>query len=418
MKRDRPIIYSPLDNDFYQFTMANFIFYHPQLSHAWVKYAFRNRTKKVLLPDFIDVGRLREELDHNHSLTFSREDIEYLARIKRIDGLPLLGPGYLASLVRIRFPHYHLEIVDGQYVLEYEGYFGDGIYLETIDLATINQLYYEGLMKQLRYSNLERLSVSLESLRRVRKKIEVLETRKSLRFMEFGTRRRFSHDNQDMVIDEFAEKLPIQMFDTSNVFFARKYGLTPRGTMAHQLFMVAAGLVDETDEALRASQGQVLRDWREFYGPDLLIALSDTFGRKSFFEDFVSEAEVWSGPRQDSDDPFVVAEDTLDFYRRLGINPREKIYVPSDGLDLDKILALQDAYGDKFKTVLPGWGTNATNDVGFDTLSLVIKAAEANRIPLVKLSDNLNKATGPPEKIARYARVFGHQGNKAEECRS
>ena len=31
----------------------------------------------------------------------------------------------------------------------------------------------------------------------------------------------------------------------------------------------------------------------------------------------------------------------------------------------------------------------------------------ANGRPTVKLSDNPNKAMGPPEEIARYKRVFG-----------
>ena len=63
-----------------------------------------------------------------------------------------------------------------------------------------------------------------------------------------------------------------------------------------------------------------------------------------------------------------------------------------------------------------GWGTNLTNDFedcapiethGLDAISLVCKVTAANGRPAVKLSDNPAKATGDPDEIARYLRVFG-----------
>lgn len=63
-----------------------------------------------------------------------------------------------------------------------------------------------------------------------------------------------------------------------------------------------------------------------------------------------------------------------------------------------------------------GWGTNLTNDFvdcapqkneHLRAISLVCKVTDANGRPAVKLSDNLNKATGTPEEIERYKRIFG-----------
>ena len=63
-----------------------------------------------------------------------------------------------------------------------------------------------------------------------------------------------------------------------------------------------------------------------------------------------------------------------------------------------------------------GWGTNLTNDFedcavidndALTAISLVCKVTEANGRSAVKLSDNLNKATGNPDEIKRYLRVFG-----------
>ena len=71
-----------------------------------------------------------------------------------------------------------------------------------------------------------------------------------------------------------------------------------------------------------------------------------------------------------------------------------------------------------------GWGTNLTNDfeecapVDTDRLtaiSLVCKVTSANGRPAVKLSDNPRKATGDPEEIARYLRLFGESGRVEHE---
>jgi nicotinate phosphoribosyltransferase len=70
-----------------------------------------------------------------------------------------------------------------------------------------------------------------------------------------------------------------------------------------------------------------------------------------------------------------------------------------------------------------GWGTNLTNDFfncapkelsGLDAISLVCKVSEANGRPAVKLSDNPNKATGRPNEVARYLRLFGGEGREAQ----
>ena len=66
-----------------------------------------------------------------------------------------------------------------------------------------------------------------------------------------------------------------------------------------------------------------------------------------------------------------------------------------------------------------GWGTNLTNDFrgcdprgghALEPISLVCKVIRANGRPAVKLSDNPAKATGEPDEIARYLRVFGGDG--------
>ena len=93
----------------------------------------------------------------------------------------------------------------------------------------------------------------------------------------------------------------------------------------------------------------------------------------------------------------------------------------SDGLDVDKIIELQNQFRGR---VIPsfGWGTLMTNDFrgltpddSLAPFSIVCKAISANGRPTVKLSDNPNKAMGPADEIARYKRVFGVGDQEAQE---
>ena len=70
-----------------------------------------------------------------------------------------------------------------------------------------------------------------------------------------------------------------------------------------------------------------------------------------------------------------------------------------------------------------GWGTNLTNDfrdcapvpnAGLRSIPLVCKVVDADGRPAVKLSDNPNKASGDPDEIAHYLRVFGRAGHVAQ----
>ena len=115
--------------------------------------------------------------------------------------------------------------------------------------------------------------------------------------------------------------------------------------------------------------------------------------------------------RQDSGDPIAFGEKAIAFYEKHGIDPSDKIIVFSDGLDIEAIVKIADHFSGRIQTVF-GWGTNLTNDLGLKPLSLVVKAVEANGRRLVKLSDNLAKATGSPEDIARFKRIFGYSGDE------
>lgn len=416
-----PIIQSLLDTDFYKFTMGQFVFRHHPNVH--VVYAFKNRTADIKLAEVIDERELRNGLESMRDLNFSKKELDYFASIYGASGKKIFSEEYLQFLSLMRLPPYNLRVVNERFELEFEGLWSTAIYWETLALSIINELYYEVLLGRMaamgdnRMDFFRHLKVTNEGAVRLNEKIAILQERPDINIIEFGTRRRFSQQWQKYVVRTLAEKTPGNLIGTSNVYLAMEYGLKPIGTMAHELFMVRAALDSETDGNLRASHNKVLTEWEADYEPDLLVALTDTFGTDFFFRNMTREqAERWQGLRQDSGDPVEFGNKAIAFYANHGIDPKTKTLVFSDGLNIEMIVKLTNYFRGRIDTLF-GWGTNLTNDLGPEPLSLVIKAARVERRGTVKLSDNLAKAMGAPEDIERYRRVFVHYGNHFKVCK-
>ena len=71
-----PIIRSVLDTDFYKLLMAQTIFRRHK--DAQVTFGIINRTASVRLAELIDVGELKEQLDHIGTLHLSRGESTWL----------------------------------------------------------------------------------------------------------------------------------------------------------------------------------------------------------------------------------------------------------------------------------------------------------------------------------------------------
>lgn len=412
-----PIIKRLTDVDMYKFTMEQIIW--KNWSGVKTKFGFRNRTKGVRLLDYVDIGRLREELDHAQSLRFTQPEIDYLSTIKKADDRKMFSPGYLDFLKGFQLPEYNLEKgSDGNPVLEFEADWPYASHWETIALSIVNELYSESLLNGL--SKFERERVWAEMITKLADKIKILKQYADIIFSDFGTRRRFMMEAQRYVVMTMAEELKEQFLGTSNVMMAMEFGLVPMGTSAHELPMILAAMLDDgTDEDwVNTAQQLVLDSWWKEYGYGLSIALSDTFGTSWFFRNMTDEqARNWKGTRHDSGYPLVYANKAIKFYERRGIDPKEKLIVFSDGLDIQTIIAIANYCRGRIKHSY-GWGTNLTNDLGFRTLSLVVKALMANGHSTVKLSDNLAKALGSPEDIERYMRACRYRRKTKQYLRS
>ena len=415
-----PIVRSRLEPDFYKFTMGQLIW--RKYRDVQVTFSFKNRTARAKLGRVLDLGEVREQLDHARSLRFTNSELHYLRGTNEYQDR-MFAEGYLEYLRNLKLPDYDLQQDGDDIRLEFSGPWAEVTYWETIALSVVNEVYYRTLLRRL--SRFEREAIYAEGVHRLRAKIAVLRSRPDIAFSDFGTRRRFSAAWQHYVDEVLRDELNRGAFEgqflgTSNTFAAMVAGVVPMGTSAHELPMIVAGMLDagDADPAwLCRAQRQVLDDWWEQYGWGLSVFLPDTFGTDFFFTVATrDDLRKWKGFRWDSGDLFDFGERVLRAYREHGVDPCEKMLVPSDALDLPVILEAQERFGGRIRLSY-GWGTGLTNDLldnvmvdgrWFGPMSLVVKPVRANGRGLVKLSDNPAKATGEPEDVERYKRAAAY----------
>ncbi len=402
-----PIVRSLIDTDFYKLLMCQSVFRnHPD---TVVTFSLINRTKSIRLADLVDEGELREQLDHIRSLRLTRGESTWLRGNTFYGKRQMFTSAFMEWFENLQLPPYHLEKKDGQYELTFEGTWPEVMLWEIPALAVIMELRSRAILRDMGKFELQVLYA--RAMTKLWEKVDQLKPINDLRVADFGTRRRHSYLWQDWCVQAMMEGLGSNFTGTSNCRIAMMREIEAIGTNAHELPMVYAALAED-DAALRRSPYDVLADWHEEHEGNLRIILPDTFGTKGFLEHAPDWLARWTGIRVDSGDPAKGAEIAINWWKERGEDPREKLVIFSDGLDVDKISALHQQFSGRVRVSF-GWGTMLTNDfkglVEDDALapfSLVCKAVSANGRPTVKLSDNPRKAMGPASEIARYKRVF------------
>ena len=403
-----PIVRSLIDTDFYKLLMCQSVFRNRP--DTTVTFSLINRSSHVPLAELIDEGELREQLDHIRSLSLSRGESTWLRGNTFYGKRQMFRPDFMEWFENLRLPPYHLEKRDGQYELTFEGSWPEVMLWEIPALAVLMELRSRAVLDQMGKFELQVLYA--RAMTKLWEKIERLRQVDGLRLADFGTRRRHSFLWQDWTVQAMMEGLGDKFVGTSNCRIAMRRDIEAIGTNAHELPMVYAALAED-DDALARAPYDVLADWHEEHDGNLRIILPDTYGTEGFLSRAPDWLAGWTGIRIDSGAPEAGAETAIRWWKERGEDPREKLVIFSDGLDADRIIALQERFAGRVKVSF-GWGTLLTNDfrglVKDDALapfSLVCKAVSANGRPTVKLSDNPNKAMGPDAEIARYKRVFG-----------
>jgi nicotinate phosphoribosyltransferase len=405
-----PIIRSLIDTDFYKLLMLQMIWkLYPDVNAT---FTLINRTKTVRLADEIDEGELRAQLDYARTLRLSKKEAIWLAGNTFYGTKQIFEPDFLAWLASFQLPEYELSKKDGQFVLNFHGTWKETTMWEIPALAIINELRSRTVSKNMGLFTLDVLYARAKA--KMWAKVERLRELPGLRISDFGTRRRHSFLWQRWCVEALKEGIGPAFTGTSNVLLAMDSDLEAVGTNAHELPMVRAALAN-TDEQLLSSNYDVMRDWNRLYGGNLLIVLPDTYGTAAFLRNAPEWVADWTGFRPDSAPPIEGGEKIIDWWKKMGRDPRQKLLIFSDGLDVDAIIDTYRHFEGRVRMSF-GWGTNLTNDFagcapreieGLKPISLVCKVSEADGRPAVKLSDNPKKATGDAAEVERYLKFFG-----------
>ncbi|MGD9592381.1 MAG: nicotinate phosphoribosyltransferase [Candidatus Berkiella sp.] len=379
----RMIINSLLDTDLYKLTMMQCVLHHFPLTQA--TYQFKCR-KKIMLANL--VKEIQENIAHFCQLRFTEDELAYLGT------LPFFKADFISFLRDFQLnPKYIQVSTKNDLEIHIQGSWLDTILFEVPVLAMVSEIYYR--------HNFPKADLTV-GLQRLDDKIEFITHDKyqGLRFSDFGTRRRFSHQWHQQLLSTLKEKCPLQFNGTSNLYFAKEMNLRPIGTMAHeylQAFQVLA-------PSLKGSQNFALNIWLKEYQDQLGIALTDALTMDVFLQEFDKYlATHFAGLRQDSGDPIEWGEKAIKHYASLGIDAKDKIFVFSDSLTFEKMAALYEHFQGRCWPMF-GIGTNLTNDVGYQPLDIVIKMTHTNHQPVIKISDSKGKLVSEDDAYLQHVK--------------
>ncbi|MDO4879633.1 MAG: nicotinate phosphoribosyltransferase [Neisseria sp.] len=390
-----PIIHSLLDTDLYKFTMLQVVLH--QFPQAHGVYEFRCRNNEDAVYPLAEIREeLEAELDALCTIKLKQDELDYLR------GLRFIKSDFVDYLELFQLKRRFVTVTTdeaGRLNIRVEGPMIQAMFFEIYILAIVNELYFR---------RLETPEVLAEGERRLQDKAARLKAFADSQnpadppflVADFGTRRRYTLPWQEHVIRTFHQAAPETFRGTSNVYLAKKLGLTPIGTMAHEFLQAFQAL----DVRLRDFQTAALEAWVHEYRGDLGIALTDVVGMDAFLRDFdLYFAKLFDGLRHDSGDPYEWGDKAYAHYKKLKIDSRTKMLTFSDGLNLEKAFDLHQYFKGRFKTSF-GIGTNLTNDMGHTPLNIVLKLVECNGQSVAKLSDSPGKTMTDNDTFLAYLR--------------
>lgn len=378
-----PIINSLLENDSYKFSMGQVI-YH-QFSDYKTTWSFKCRNQDVKFTDEM-VNEIKNQIDHYCTLKFTEDELSYLNNTMKwikgsyIDFLRLWHP---------RSEDITISLNDGQLEIEAAGTWLNTSMYEIPILAIVNEVYFKF---QYEYDKLfdgfkQKLLDKVKDLNSSRYQLST--------FSEFGLRRRLSGEAQKLVVETLADKSNSfyehsHFVGTSNVYLAKKFNLTPVGTMAHEFIMCVGQGNHKHNPAY--SNWFMMDSWVKEYGILNGIAMTDTITTDCFLRDFqLTFATLFSGVRHDSGDPIKWGEKMISHYVSLGIDPHTKTLLFSDSLNFKRADELNKHFKDRINIAF-GIGTYLSNDTFVDPLNIVMKVTRCNGQDVAKISDTSGKS--------------------------
>lgn len=375
--RFKQLITSLLDTDIYKITMMAAVAH--LFPRAKVKYQFVNRGKTPFPEGF--AAELREQIAAMSNIRLQPEEKEFLRN--RCWYLP---PTFLDLLENYRFNSSEIGVTQdaGELTITIEGYWYRTILWEVPLMALISELYF--LMTHPEGIAHRRVELEKRNLEKAR-----TFSLNGVKVADFGTRRRYSFENQLQVCKDFKSFHGSKNFfvGTSNPLIAMMLDLPVLGTHAHEWVSGIAAL-----KGYSHANREMMDAWMSVYQGDLGTALTDTFGVDAFLGDFTTMyAKLFDSVRHDSGDPFLFTDKMVDHYKKLRIDPTTKTIIFSDGLNTTLCVELNNYCKNKIMSSF-GVGTHLTNDVDVKPLNMVIKLVMINGIHVIKLSEDPAKGIG------------------------
>lgn len=400
----QPVITSLLDTDMYKLTMHAAVFMN--FPDAYVTYKYTNRSPHMTFNQCA-VDWLKEQFSLLGNLRFTEEEIVYLR-----NNIPFLPESYLDYISNPSFclkPNEQLEFntsstdKDDHFNLNIivKGLWQETILYEIPLLALVSEAYFKFVDTDWDYDG--QIANAYEKTKTLLKN--------GITFSEFGTRRRRSFKSHDLVIQGIIKA--VEEYDTgnlflgtSNVYFSKKYNLSPVGTVAHEWMM---GIASITGDYINANKN-AMDYWINTFGSTHAgLALTDTFGTDSFLKHFKPPySDYYAGVRQDSGDPISYTKKIAHHYHEvLGYPKFSKVICYSDSLDVEKAIKYANIARQFGLKSSFGVGTNFTNhfqkksdlNTSSEPLNIVIKLSDLNGNHAVKISDNLGKNMGNPDTV-------------------
>lgn len=385
------------DNDLYTFTCMYYIL--QKYPRAETEYRFFDR-RQTCYPKGFD-KLLREQLNHLSEVVITDEEREFMT-----GSFPFLPYWFINVFLRgYRFNPSELTISqdeEGHLDILVKGKWWSTIMWEMPILATISELMHILNGDAEKYDAEAEYEKSIQKGRRI--------WMNGLTLGDMGTRRRFSFEHQERVIDALMHSYDDvkketnghcgKFTGTSNVYFAMKKNIPCLGTMSHQCISF-----EEMVSGVFECNYNVMNKWSEVYDGNVGIFLYDCFGDKVFFNNLSKRmAMTFCGLRIDSG----VEEEQVDLivekYKQLGIDPMTKQAVFSNGLDIDRAIEIHRYCQGKI-TDSYGVGTYLTCDVtDCSPMNIVVKLVSARITesrewhPCVKLSCDKGKTLGDSQK--------------------
>ena len=393
----KPIINHFTDNDLYTFTCMYYIL--QKYPRAETEYQFFDR-RNTCYPKGFD-SLLRQQLEHLSEVVITDEERDFMTRT-----FPFLPYWFINVFLRgYRFNPSELSIhqdAEGHLDIRVKGKWWSTIMWEMPILSTISEL-----MHQLN-GDAEKYNAEAEYEKSLQKGRRIWES--GLTLGDMGTRRRFSFQHQERVIDALIQSYEEvkaetgghcgKFTGTSNVYLAMKKNIPCLGTMSHQCISF-----EEIVSGVFECNYNVMSKWSEVYDGNVGIFLYDCFGDNVFFNNLSKRmAMTFCGLRIDSG----VEEEQVDLivekYKQLGIDPMTKQAVFSNGLDIDRAIEIHRYCQGKI-TDSYGVGTFITCDVtDCKPMNIVVKLIRGRITesrewhPCVKLSCDKGKTLGDPQK--------------------